>query len=97
MNKFLLLILTTVFAYPHILMAIPEPEKDLTTVFNYDHVQLFFHNRFAWNSDDKRETLTYEKYISDRTGCRKFTIIGMSRDRHNSMTIMIDCHDLTKD
>ena len=97
MKKLLLFIILTVFAYPQILMAIPEPEKNCSTVFNYDNVAFYFHNRFVWNQDDKKETLSYEEYITQRTGCRKFTILGLQKSNHQVMHIMINCHDKIKD
>ena len=89
----MLLVITSVIAYPQILMAIPEPEKNMETVFNYDHVEIYFHNRFVWNKDDKKETMSYNAYITSRTGCIDFTVLGLQKSNHQAMHIMINCHD----
>ena len=92
MKLILLLISLSILSYSQIMVVFSAPYNIERTKFKQNFVEYHYQNTFLGNPK-KVSHVSYETYITQRSGCKKYKVLGVSNIQHGNMRIMINCLD----
>lgn len=93
MKTILLFITLGIISSAQIILIAPVNDTQKFRTFFYQNYVKYNYQKDFFGSSKKIEEITYEQYITQRSGCKKFNILGISNRQHGNLRIMIDCLD----